>query len=45
MLRAFNAFQFNAVLVGSPFLISWLSEQESGWSGPAFYAACIAFVV
>lgn len=45
MLRAFNAFQFNAVLVGSPFLIGWLSEQETGWSVPAFYAACIGFAV
>lgn len=45
MLRAFNAFQFNAVLVGSPFLINWLSEQESSWSGPAFYVGCIAFAL
>lgn len=42
-MKVFNAFQFNAVLVGSPFLINWLSEQESDWAEAAFYAACIAF--
>lgn len=45
MLGVFNAFQFNAVLVAQPFLISWLSEQESYWSGAAFHEACISFVV
>jgi len=45
MLRVFNAFQFNAVFVAWPFLIGWLSEQETGWSGAAFYASCIAFSV
>jgi hypothetical protein len=43
MIRAFNAFQFNVVLVVWPFVIGWLSEQNTGWSSAAFYASCILF--